>query len=397
MHLSFVSFQLPSGHGYTPYTAYHPLMIVRYSLPVPALCSLLILCMATACRQNEFAEYDKANAPVTSTVTLSGFPAEDSLKPLPTGLNFAGTVDEMDIIDSILVVSVYKDSLLLKLIGTGSHKLLTSIIPKGKQDNAALNITDIIATDSPHIFWAFDVTLARFLRINTAKALAGAHPYLPDSSFSIRPPLKGIKSPVWSGNGLYAACSYFEEDCRMLHFNTASAIVSKSGILPPALYSWPDPNPDSTFGIAASAYPATLKKHPGQNKYLVAYSSICRLEIFSDDTLFKVIKGPGNFVPDYNFIKDHGIYLPNLKEETQFAFTRSKVTKDHIFLLYSGNDHFNTCGNKLLVFDWQGRPVKKLLLPSDACNFSVRANGSDVTVYLMDKSSGDINRATFTL
>src|SRR5690606_2836991 len=78
-------------------------------------------------------------------------------------------------------------------------------------------------------------------------------------------------------------------------------------------------------------------------------------------------------------------------EKTRFAFVTGSVTNKYIYLLYSGklnlvvNPNF---GRIIYVYDWDGNPIKEIVLDRDIMSLTVSED--DKTLYAYDPNTGFI-------
>jgi hypothetical protein len=300
-----------------------------------------------------------------------------------------GDVLDMQVIDSYLVISTLRDSAVLQIVHIPSGNVAGHLINRGKGENECLNIATILPVSDKNTCWCYDITLGKFLKVDIAKALS-TELYNPEKTFLIEGTAKGSKSPCWINDTSFAACSYFLNDCRYFYFNDHSNNIRKVGHLPSPGKGWPDENPAGKFSLLATAYSANMKKHPTKDQFVVAYNVTGRLELYENGQLKKLIKGPEGFQPIYTFKDDGEIHIPVQNEETLFSTVQLKVTEKHIFLLYSGQDEFHTCGRKLLVLDWMGNPLKMFNLNGEYCSFTVQEKSDSSLVYLVNKETGDL-------
>ncbi|PSL46531.1 TolB-like protein [Chitinophaga niastensis] len=337
---------------------------------------------------NDKPDADAAFTNITTNVTFSSFSVKNDIPIKKMGPQL-GDVLDMQVMDSFLIVSTLRDSAVLQIIHIPSGTVAGHLISRGKGDNECLNIATILPTSDKNICWCYDITLGKFLKINVPKALSAAA-YIPEKTFMLTPATKGAKSPSWINDSTFAACSYFMNDCRYFYFNSQDSGIRKAGQLPSPGKGWPDENPKGKFSLLATAYSANMKKHPTDDLFAVAYNVTGRMELYEGGKLKRLIKGPESFQPIYTFKYDGESNIPVQNSKTLFSNVQLKVTEKHIYLLYSGRNEFQTCGQKILVFDWQGNPLSMVNLNADYCSFTVEEKGNQSLIYLINKDTGEL-------
>ena len=109
---------------------------------------------------------------------------------------------------------------------------------------------------------------------------------------------------------------------------------------------------------------------PQNGRICLSYNRTDLIEFYdSSGEFIKRIHGPDHFFPlVVEEKKGNGVGIRSIDGKTRDAYFSPVVTKDHIFLLYSGRffDSKNMDGlylvNQILVFDWNGKPLKRYLL-----------------------------------
>jgi WD40 repeat protein len=155
--------------------------------------------------------------------------------------------------------------------------------------------------------------------------------------------------------------------------------------------------PDSLSGHPRAdkmAYESFLFAKPSGDKCVMACRYSDRIELLDIRTgKSQVIKGPENFEPSIVIMKGNdGKELGTRGPESRYAFVKGKTTNKYIYLLYSGN-HDDTehlyFGKYIYVYDWDGKPVKKITLQDYVLDFAVTQN--DTELYSYDPVTKNIN------
>lgn len=129
-----------------------------------------------------------------------------------------------------------------------------------------------------------------------------------------------------------------------------------------------------------------------QNKAVIAYRFSDKLEIMDSKTEnFKVIKGMDGFKADFTLVKNTADeYAMVENQETRRAFTEGFVSDSYIYLAFSGRksvDPESYNSDTILIYDWNGDPVKKIKLDRRILNFTV---SQDKYFYAFDPHNGYI-------
>lgn len=149
------------------------------------------------------------------------------------------------------------------------------------------------------------------------------------------------------------------------------------------------------------AYSGEIIIRPAGNKVALARNYSDLLEIYDLTTnKHRAIQGPDVF--DVAFVqkrrKDH-YYMGTIKE-TRSAFINITATNQYIYLLYSGHIRKNHSkedmnkwvnGKYIFIYDWDGKPIKKLVL--DKYIFSIGVSKDNKTIYSYDNNNGHIIKA----
>lgn len=148
------------------------------------------------------------------------------------------------------------------------------------------------------------------------------------------------------------------------------------------------PSEKHTLNIWKAAYEGFLFLKNDERKAVIACRYTDRIEIFDLElnTMKKII-GPLKFDPVF-FSKNensHDNFIMSRTEKTTFGYLGGSVTNKYIYLLFSGKlqkeENFNL-SNEIFVFDWEGNPIKKLLLDRVVSHIAV--SDDDKIIYASD-------------
>ena len=111
-----------------------------------------------------------------------------------------------------------------------------------------------------------------------------------------------------------------------------------------------------------SAYESFILTKPTGDKVVLAYRYFDAIEIYNmKKQTSVVIHGPEGFDVIYEPVTNGMIR----KEKTRFGFVNGTVTNKYIYMSYSGLlccDKNSYYGNCVYIYDWEGNPVRKLVL-----------------------------------
>ncbi|MBA7556081.1 hypothetical protein ES705_48779 [subsurface metagenome] len=103
----------------------------------------------------------------------------------------------------------------------------------------------------------------------------------------------------------------------------------------------------------------------------------------------KTIKGPEGFDVEFDVRNFPGYYFMGKNEKTRKAFVSGTVSDNYIYILYSGclRDEENwSYGQSIYIYDWEGNPVKKIIL--DRSVYTIGVSEDDSRLYSYDLQTG---------
>jgi hypothetical protein len=316
--------------------------------------------------------------PAGRLIQYKDFPAPQALSFQDDNLELSPQIFRLTIVDTTLLAADLSGEENLKIIGLNSKKVLKSLIKRGNAVNETINITDFSSSDKSKIVWTYDLTLKKFQRVDILKALQQPT-YIPEEEFTLKKELRGITSPIWIEGRKFASLTLALDDCRYLYFNDQSQIQEKAGQMPLPESDWPEQAKNAKMGILGMSYSAILRKHPMENKFAILYENTDRIDIYQNNKLKSKITGPDHFKVIKEFHQQGtGAYIPKNIETSKYAFFDAYVTNQFIYVLYSGTT--KPMADQILVFDWDGNPVKRYTLDKSLIYFAFKKadNGFDV-------------------
>jgi len=149
---------------------------------------------------------------------------------------------------------------------------------------------------------------------------------------------------------------------------------------------------DIPFTTYKSMQDGFLFTRPSGDKTVFFNLYTDKVEIFnSKKQVISQTIGPEGFEADMDVYDRDQQSRAAVNTKTRFAFLNGAVTQKFIYLLYSGNlyhSEFLDYGNEIFVYDWEGNPVKKLLLDRHINSFTVTADNN--IIYASDPNTGYI-------
>lgn len=138
------------------------------------------------------------------------------------------------------------------------------------------------------------------------------------------------------------------------------------------------------------AHESLLYLSPDEQYAVAACLLSDQIEIFDlKNRTSKLISGPENFKAEFEAYKNQGGEdVIQYTDKTRLAFLDASVTDKYIYLLYSGKknkEHQSFYGAFVYVFDWNGNPVKKLVLDKNV--LSIGVSQDDKVLYSFDETS----------
>lgn len=348
---------------------------------------IFISCSNENPKSLEFKIIDEA--PFASTFETSESSADKvALHPI----NIHGIFTDIIAEDDLLICGNLRDPKLINLYSSKSGKLLNEIIIRGTGPNEGLSIAKLsVGSNSTPFIWAYDITLSKFFKISKDSLISSKN-YIPEQEFILGKELKNIISPNFINDSLIMATTFSFDDSRYLYANTEK-IIKKVGTLPDVTNS--DmllDRPNTKFPNKAFIFKAISIKHPTENKVAVFYNRADRAEFYANDKLIKILHSKENFGPIMTVTKLERGFSIEENEKNKYAYLSIATNKKYIYALYSGNYEGKTTSNKILIFNWDGKFIKEVILDREVSKINIDSKNS--ILYCYDGKEAKIFSAT---
>lgn len=152
----------------------------------------------------------------------------------------------------------------------------------------------------------------------------------------------------------------------------------------------------TSINAISMAYQGEFKKHPTKNLFYSAtlLAPIFEIIKYDDSQITKVF----SWYQGYPKIKDQSngnTITLEYEDDCEISFVNSSCTEKYIYLLYSGKEHGKRnqrsidpyLSNQVLVFDWEGNKVCKLILDREVKSISVDENDQVLYSLFKEKNS----------
>lgn len=277
-------------------------------------------------------------------------------------------------------LSLYADSVFIiknAVNGVGHHFSLFSIkgrtflsnqLEAGGKAGQSLGFISYGSFDQ--YLWVHDLVKKKLIVLNMDSALRAKNPGLPELSI----PAFYYSVQMLSNSKVIVSGDY-ESQYKISILGLPSNVVEKQ-LIPYAtdsLVIYPR--------AKKMAYESFLFLKPSGDKCVLAARYADQIELVDLATQkSQIIKGPKGDEPEMVTMKSNdGKELSTRGPDTKYGFVRGKMTNRYIYLLYSGN-HDDTehlfYGKYIYVYDWNGKPVKKIELEDYVLDFAVTSNDS---------------------
>lgn len=288
--------------------------------------------------------------------------------------NISGIFTEIAIQDSLLICGNLYDPKLVSIYSLKEGSVLKSIINRGTSTNEGLSASNFSFQNKTgnSSFWIYDITLGKIFKTNLSKETK-----VKDSIFTsekemlLKGSLKNMIAPKIINDSLILATTYSLDDCRYF-YSDGLKILKKVGKLPNVVNDKELKNiSNSKIPNKANIFKAFIVRSLTENKIAVFYNKADRVEFYDNNKLFKIWSSTNGFNPTVEVSKLKDGYIVQDTDDTKYAYLSITSDKNYIYALYAGNENLKTTSNTILVFDWSGKIIKKILLDRKVCKITL--------------------------
>ncbi|HRW62321.1 MAG TPA: BF3164 family lipoprotein [Bacteroidales bacterium] len=303
---------------------------------------------------------------------LDSFKNEKQIKGVEIPIDDAllGNPMELITIDTFLLVVDYFDNTWLNIFSINTGKQIKRDLNSGKGPNEIQRPYKITVTGE-RTFDIYDIFTKRLLSYDIDDILSEkkSTPFLKEDFKSDTARfLQILRLPdnKFFGTGIIFGGKY--------------CVVNKKDALCEAFGEYPadEKHNNAGYNILGAAYQGLLELKPDGSKIVWANLKSPILEIIEiKDDKFEVIKKINFGLPLYDEYEDEmGGFSAETHENNKLGFRDINVTNEYIYALYSGRtfEEFDDKAIKceyILVYDWEGNPLKKMKLERDVNSITV--------------------------
>lgn len=214
-------------------------------------------------------------------------------------------------------------------------------------------------------FWAYDVEQKRFAKYNIY-----SNSILSEIQFKQTEELFLAVEMVWSSDSTWMTIRADKEE-KFVEFNLKGEIINTFGSWEGMLEA-----KDLPYSVVSSIHQGTLAVDPDRKRFVIAGIQRDYVEILNKETGEIIsIRGPVQFVPEFEVIYVGGYPFPQLQKDIPFFFTVCIPGRENIYTGYFGKSmeiiNEGTIDTRVLVFDYQGDIISCFNLDYPLLSFTV--------------------------
>lgn len=273
----------------------------------------------------------------------------------------------------ILYISDFNGDSLLHCYSLSERRFVKKMLPQGQGADEFLTPIEFFISESSffiHNRWHFTARNYLFDVNDFSLFAQGELKHLPMNVDRIYP----ISESRFVASGVF-------EDCRFLILDDGGNLLSKCGNFPNYLAGEEDiPNT-----AKAMFHQSRFGYHNVHNRLACATSNVLELWNYTSEMLVlhkRLLLAPYH----YKFhLSPDGVYAEGDNPDAEVGACGITVSKDYIYVLYNPNtlrmheEQKETQNSEIWVFDWEGNPVRKILVDTQIACFCV--DEIDTTLY----------------
>lgn len=335
---------------------------------------LFILCFFIACKS------EKKSLVAETSNEFSEFPTEENIVFKNVFEFKKGIPYNLHLKDSNLIIfnAAGSTDFFFYNYNLNSEKLSDGYLRGGRGPSEAIG--GLSNGLKNNMLWMQDITLKKMLTLDLEKLEKEKTP-----TFNEYPLNDTFYSMDFKDSANFMGVGYMESKYKI------QKVAVKQGSIVNEFGEFTDKPEDTKLGVWKSANECFIRTSPNGEKSVLFYRYKDEIEIYNNVNGNKLSsgKGPDDIKLKFESISDGDIDVATRTEGTKFAYLGGTVTKDFIYLLYAGHVHdseFRDTGKYVFVFDWEGNPVKKLVLDRYILTFTV--SDDDKSLFAFDPNSG---------
>ncbi|WP_026968173.1 BF3164 family lipoprotein [Algoriphagus terrigena] len=326
------------------------------------------------------------------------FPQIQELDFQPLDLFPPGRVETIEILDSLMFLADLEAKKNIHVIDIKNRSFLGSFIDRGRNEGTALSISDLMVNRHSNTVYAYDIMNKKILSLGYDRT--DSLPLKIIEEFYFPDVLKGKYSFDLAFNNRLYFLSYDNDLHRFFSMGLNENLLNlkETGKLSSGENSWPEKHKDSFFGIKSVIYSGIIGSHPTKNYQAISYKYFDRIDLYKNDTITKILIGPDNLSPEFEFFKEGEFsYDPRPMKGFKYAHMELHTTDSYFFSLYAGYDDNTTCGKRIFVFDWEGSPIIELNSDFLMCSIAIKQFDDHFEIFTINSSDNQVYKASFKL
>jgi len=311
---------------------------------------------------------------------ISSFPIVEKVleKPSRISKEYLASIENIESNDSLLVLTDYYDGYIFTLfdIRDGKYRGRFGTIGQGPEE--LLTGCDGILTNSQLELFLEETGFTSSYNVdslfkNINFSYEEKHYYkIPESLFS--------KVLQLENKGLYLGAGVYKENFQFCLFDTTNTILDIYG----TIYNADNHQMNKYHKFLSNQ--GVLKKKPGDNKFVYALYNSSRLDFISVSSDLKIKSQKSYHLknPEYDLWNDGVLNRVFPNKHSIIGYLDISVTEDYVYALFSDENLINediqnpACSSNILVYDWDGKPIKRIELPYKIFHFSINESLQEI-------------------
>lgn len=282
-----------------------------------------------------------------------------------------GMPTDVEVMGSSLVIADDFADHPLRLLRRSDGAIERSFGGKGQGPREFESAWSIDVIDPSGEFMVLDLMLQRVTWVDVREDFDGGR-WVADRSLKLKADAMLLETS-WTPKGM-VGLGVFPEG-RLAHLDREGALVRTSGPTPMDGMEVPPQ-------VRQQAYQSKLKPNPARTRWVVATRFADRLEIYdAAGTLAAEGHRPYGFEPVYQAERSTRMVSMTSGDDTRFGYLDVATTEDRIYALFSGRTRAEgraNYGNRVHVFDWDGRLREVLELDAHVIALTVDPSGESL-------------------